>query len=92
MISGDITKQKILDAGVKLWPNVTARGVATAIGVKHPTVAWHFGTSDDLRAAVAEHAVKIGNSRVITQLIAVRHPAIRKMPDAVRQKHMAASS
>lgn len=92
MIKGDETKQKILDAGIKLWPNVTGRGVATYIGMKHPTVAWHFGKSDELRAAVAQYAVEIGNSRVIAQLIAVRHPAIRKMPDHVRQKHMNAAS
>lgn len=89
---GEITKRKMLNAGVKLWPHVTARAIANELEMTHPTVAYHFGDNSDLCNAVAEYAVQIGNSRVIAQLIATKHRAVRKMPALERQKHMDAAS
>ena len=83
---GDVTKLLMLDTGVKLWPNVTARAIARKIGLTHSAVAYHF--KDDLLEKVAAHAVETGNSKVITQLIAVNHKAVRKMSAADRMKHL----
>lgn len=90
MKKGEVMKKKILDAGVKLWPNVTAREIARRIGADHPLVIYHFGSG--LMDAIASHAVDTGNSRVIAQLIATKHKAVRKMDALERQKHMDAAS
>ena len=87
---GDKTKRAILEIGVKLWPDVTAREIARRLDMSHPVIAYHFGA--DLKDAVAAHAVETGNSRVIAQLIATKHKAVRKMIVLERQKHMDAAS
>lgn len=88
MKKSDKTKKKILEAGIKLWPHVTARAVARALDMSHPTIAYHFGDGEDLLNAVASHAVEIGNSRVIAQLIATKHKTVKKLTALERQKHM----
>lgn len=86
MTKGEETKIRILEAGVKLWPNITSRGIANEIGITHPLVAHYFGKN--IKDAVATYAVAEGKSRVITQLIAVKHSAVSKMTAIERQKHM----
>ena len=88
---GEATKKRILDAGVKLWPDATAFSIARALDMTHPTISYHFGKGDDLRNAVAAHAVAIGNSHVIAQLIATKHKAVKKLTTVERQKHMDAA-
>jgi AcrR family transcriptional regulator len=88
---GEKTKQAILDAGVKLWPKVTAREISRRLDITHPTINYHF-PGDELQDAVAAHAVKTGNSRVIAQLIATKHRAVRKLTVIERQKHMDAAN
>lgn len=84
----DIKKKAILDTGLKLWPNVSCCNIANDMGISHQGIAYHFG--DRLRDSIAEHAVKERNSRVIAQLIAIQHPAIEKMSNAERSRHMKA--
>lgn len=88
MKHGDKIKRKILDAGLKLWRQnpalLTHRNVAAAVAITHPAVFYHF---IDLRSAVAEHAVKLEDSRIIVQLMALNHPAVKKMSDADRRRH-----
>lgn len=81
-------KKSILDAGVALWPNVTARAIAKEIQTSHTKVLYHFCDIAGLKDAVARHAVETGNSPVIAQLIAVRHPAVARMSDAAAAKHL----
>ena len=83
-------RKSILDIGVKLWPNVTAREIARQLDMTHPNISYHFG--DKLKDAIAAHAVDIGNSRVIAQLIATKHKAVRKLSAIERQRHMDAAS
>lgn len=83
--AGDKTKEKILTAGVELWPNVTPFAVARKIGMTHPAVLYHF--PNNLSDAVAEHAVKIGASSVVVQLMAANHPAADKLSAAERIRH-----
>lgn len=83
---GDKTREKILNAGVKLWPEVSLSKVAREAGLTHAAVLYHFPMGT-LKNRVAEHAIKTGDSRVIVQLIAARHPAIGKMPVGERHSH-----
>lgn len=87
--AGEKTRAKILKIGLGLWPNITLQAVADKIGMTHATVLYHF-PGGSLKDAVAFHAVEKGNSRVIVQLIASNHPAIRKMSKAQRAKHFKA--
>jgi AcrR family transcriptional regulator len=83
---GDKTREKILNAGVELWPYISVSSVARKAGLTHAAVLYHFPTCN-LKNKIAEHAITIGDSRVIVQLIASRHPAIGKMPVGERHSH-----
>lgn len=87
MKHGERVKERILNAGLKVWPDVTLSSVARAAGFKsHRSVSYHFAP-DVLKDAIAEHAIKTGNSRVIVQLVAIGHPAIENMSPRERAKH-----
>lgn len=87
---GDKTREKILKAGVEIWPNVSLSAVARAVGLTHPAVLYHF-PNNSLENAIAEYAVKIGESKIIMFLIAYEHPAVKKMSIADRIKHFNAT-
>lgn len=74
-----------------MWPDVTARAIARSFNpeIAHSAIAYYY--SDDLKDAVAAHAVEIGNSKVIAQLIITKHKAVKHLTDAERRKHMAAA-
>lgn len=86
MKKGDKLRKKILETGVKLWPNVTTCEIARELDITHPNVSYYFGSK--LKDAVADYAVETGNSRVIAQLILTKHKAVKKMSEADRMKHM----
>lgn len=88
MKKSEKTKKRILDTGAKMWPEVSARAIARRIGMTHAAIAYYF--TDDLKDAIAAHAVQMGNSRVIAQLIASKHKAVRGLSAEDRAKHMAA--
>lgn len=88
MKAGDRTKQRILEAGVILWPEVSLSKVAKAVDLSHGTILYHF-PKGVLRDHIAEYAVKNGESRVIVQLIAECHPAISRMSAGERNAHFA---
>lgn len=82
----DTTKEKILKAGVKLWPNCTLSNIAEAVKLTHPAILYHFpGVA--LKREIIKYAVASDNSRIIVQLIAEKHPAIRGMSPDDRMKH-----
>jgi AcrR family transcriptional regulator len=81
-------KRSILDAGVAMWPDVTARSIARQIGTSHTIVLYHFRDIVGLKAAIAEHAVLTCDSRVIAQLIATKHPAVDSMPAETIARYM----
>lgn len=76
---GARVKARILDAGLQLWPAVSARAVGREISLTHQAVLYHMGTADDLRDAVARHAVAVGDKRVVPVLITTRHPAAARL-------------
>lgn len=89
MKKGEATKLLMLETGIKLWPNVTARAIGRKIGLTHSAVAYHFNDGE-LKDSVAAYAVETGNSKVIAQLIATNHKAVRKMSQADKMKHLSA--
>lgn len=88
---GRDAKLRILEMGCRLWaanPSyVTARRIANELGMTHSNVLYHFDHSKNLVDAIAFHAVKEGDSRVITHLIAARHSAVLSMSPADKTKH-----
>lgn len=88
---GDRIKLKILETGLRLWCDnprlVTARRIAVELNMVHSAVLYHFGTADRLRNAIAFHAVKQGESRVIAHLIAGNHASVRCLTDAECREH-----
>jgi len=80
------SKDRILDAGLKVWPDVSFSSIAREIGMTRQGVACHFSL-EDLRNAVAQRAVKTKNSKIISHLLLSDHSAVRKMPQAERLKH-----
>ena len=83
---GDKTREKILDAGVKLWPEVSLSAIGRETGLTHAAISYHFPL-EQLRDKIAEHAVKKKTSRIIIQLIAERHPAVEDLSTGERSAH-----
>lgn len=81
---GEKTRQAILDAGLKLWPDVTPSTVANKLNITHATVLYHFS---DVKNAVGEYAVEKGYSPVIVQMLASGHKLVRNMNANDRLKH-----
>lgn len=71
-------KNEILQAGLKLWPNVTPSSVANALNITHAAVIYHF---PDVREAVAQHAIDTRYLPVVVQMIASGHPLCTQMTD-----------
>lgn len=90
MTHGEKTKQRIVTTGLQLWPNVSARKIARALGLTHTAVLYHYGTSAALRDAVALHAVAVGDRAIVPQLIASRHAAAASLTAAQRAEYLAA--
>ena len=86
---GEQTRKAILQAGLRLWPDVNASNIAKDIGVTHATVLYHF---NNVKEAVAEYAITIGYSPVIVQMLATNHHLVKDMNGEERLKHFAAIS
>jgi hypothetical protein len=86
---GDDLRKRILEVGLKLWPNVNTCKIARKLNISHPNVSYYFGRG--LKDAVAQHAVATGNSKVIAQLILTKHKAVKQMSLADRRRHMEAA-
>lgn len=53
----------------------------------HTNILYYFGDVEKLRNAVAAEAVRIGNSRVIVQLMMEKHSAVAALSEDDQQKH-----
>lgn len=85
---GSITRFKILETGIHLWEkseDVTASSIAELLGITHATVLYHF---KNVKEAVAFYAVKIGNSRIIAELIMQNHRAVKDLTKEEKIKHL----
>lgn len=83
---GDKTKEKILKVGVKLWPHVSPTAIARELQMTHPSVLYHF-PNNTLLDSIAEYAIESGESRIILQLVASKHPAAKDLSVAERIRH-----
>lgn len=94
MAHGAKVKLRILEMGLTLWridpAFVTARRIGSEIGLTHSAVLYHFKNAVAMKDAIAYHAVRQGESRVIAHLIAARHSSVANMSDADKQRHMTA--
>lgn len=92
---GERVRLRILEMGLQLWridpTYVTARRIAHELGMSHQAVLYHFKHSKGLTDAIAFHAVKQDESRVIVHLIAMKHPTVSHMSDADKLRHMKAT-
>lgn len=79
-------RERILKAGLDLWPNVTAREIGRALEISHSAVLYYY-KGDGLKDAVAKYAVETGNSKIIVQLLAVGHSAVKGMETELRHKY-----
>lgn len=83
MSKGQRTRESIVLVGLQVWrenpDRVTMSHVGSMVGITHAAVAYHFKSSDKLRNAIAEHAVRTGDPVVVPMLLASRHPATASM-------------
>ena len=89
---GARVRLSILEMGLRLWAvdptYVSARRIANELDMTHSNVLYHFKHTQGLKDAIAFHAVKQGESRVIVHLIASGHKAIAAMDEPARQEHL----
>lgn len=92
MSKGARTRESIILIGLQVWrenpDRVNMTHVGSLVGITHAAVAYHFDSSDGLRNAIAEHAVRINDPVVVPMLIAARHPATAALPAAVKAAHL----
>ena len=85
-----MTKNKILDAGIKAWKknpdSVTASNIGRMIGITHAAVLYHFPKG--VKNAVAEYAIEKGEKKIVAQLIALGHPSTKNMTKEEKQSFM----
>lgn len=85
--TGQITKEKILKAGLELYPNITLEAVARKAGLtSHQVILYHF-PKGSLKPAIIDHAVETKNSKIIVQLMAADHAAVKDLSASERIKH-----
>lgn len=80
MKKGEKTRQRILDAGLKLWRDdpqkVNSHKIANEIGITHAAVLYHFFNAEKLKTAIAKKAIEIEDVEIIFQLIAIDHSSV----------------
>lgn len=91
---GDRVRASILATGLDLMrtdpATLSARRIGKRLGLTHSAVLYHYGNAAALKDAVAAHAVAAGDAPCIRYLIAMRHPAVDRMPQSERSRWMRA--
>ncbi len=80
-------KDKILKAGLKLYPNVTITSVADMLEVSKPSVFYHY-RADEIKEAVEEHAVEIDDIQVIAMMITSMNERVDHMSNKDKLKYL----
>lgn len=70
---------------------LSARAIGRSMNMTHAAILYHWRTSAALKDAVAAHAVKSNDSRVMLYLIGARHPAVAGLSDEQRAAVMGAN-
>lgn len=85
---GITTRKKILDMGLKLWPNITALGLSKELRIKHSTILYHF---PNLKKAIKDYAIEVDDIKVIAFLIVAGDESVANMDNALKIKYLLAS-
>lgn len=92
MKHGERRKAQILETGLELWrtspANVSARQIAKMLGMTHTAVLYHWKTSDALKLAIADHAIRMRDPIVVPMLIVSKHPAISILSNTERMDYL----
>lgn len=80
-------KTKILDAGLKLYPNVTVTKIAKALNTSRSRVFYHFRASE-IKDAVEEYAIEVDDKYVIAQMVAARTELVKDMSDKEKLRYL----
>ena len=88
-----MSNDHILDAGLKIWRDegldkVTLRSIAEALNITHPGILYHFKTVALLKDAIAAHAVAVGETKVIRQLIVSEHESVKHFNQSERHQYL----
>lgn len=86
-----MSKQKILDAAVKLaetfgYRGVVKRQVAETLECAMGTINYHWGTMSALRSAIVHEAIRTGNRQIVLQAAAHRDLRRESMSHALRKQ------
>jgi len=80
-------KNKILDAGLRVYPNVTITRIADDLGASKPAVFYHF-RADEIKEAVEDYAVEIDDGYVIAQMITAKAEGVAHISDKEKLKYL----
>lgn len=81
-------KLQILETGLVLWPNVTARNIGRTLSLSHAAVLYHFGTSGALRDAIAALALQRRDARIVPALIIEGHASVAGLSSEERMEYL----
>lgn len=70
-------KNKILETGLTLYPDVTITTVADKMKVSKPSVFYHF-KGDEIKDAVENYAIATNHKKVIAQMITASNVKLSK--------------
>lgn len=76
--AGQKTREKILNIGLNLWPDVTVTNIAEKADLTYQAVIYHY-PKEKLKNAIAEHAIEVDDKKVVAQLILANHKFVRNM-------------
>lgn len=84
--AGQRTREKILKAASKTWPDVSPTTLAKATGMTHPNILYHF-PDNSIVDGLVEYAIEHNLSCIIVWAIAMGHKAVEGLPNAERTRH-----
>lgn len=87
---GDMVREKIIDAALKLWKEkyglFNASDVGRSINMHRNAVLYHYSI-EELIDRTAQEAVVRGESAIIVQLIGMKHHAVHTLLEAEKLEH-----
>lgn len=90
MTRGEKTREKILEAGLKLWKydpsKVNARNIAKMINKTHVAVYHHF--PHNIKKVIAAYGVRKEDSVVIVSLMLTGDPLVAHLTEDQKRKHL----
>jgi AcrR family transcriptional regulator len=84
------SKERIIEVAAALMASrglrVTQSQIARKCGIGKGTVTYHFKSMENLRTAVIASSIKSEDLGVLAKALGEGHPAVRKLPAALRAK------